>query len=294
MDIRFVDKNSGGMEEVKQLYSEAFEDTAVFTSYFFEKEVPEDATHILGGYADGRLAAMMFLRDKTLVCGDEVLDGCYIYGVATAEKYRGRGYMGSLLKYAADYCMGQGRQIIYLIPVDERIYRRHGFITVRMGGRTAVEEAADTGNNVDVGDYDIFEYRESGAAEMSGTIKEISAFARSIAMSRRVLEPYRDELYFMHRLWQAEAENAGIYVIRRRGERADTADDISAVVITGADESGDVCIAEVICGGVENELRYAAMLVRRYPHIMPYIRRYTIMMYDGWKEAGEIGINDEV
>lgn len=77
-----------------------------------------------------RLAAMAFALPYAVAADGALLDGRYLYGVATAEAYRGQGIATELLRYAEEELEKQGADGLLLVPADEalrRFYEGRGF-----------------------------------------------------------------------------------------------------------------------------------------------------------------------
>lgn len=303
MDLRAVDKKSDDMEKVKKLYKDVFQDGDKFTDYFFTKEAVLETTVILGGFIDGNIVSVMFLREKKLMCGRRKMKGMYIYGVATSPEYRGRGCMGKLMEYAIDYCSKHKCDVVYLIPVNEKIYEKFGFVTVKKGGRIKI----NAGNVMNDGrELMIAEAGEKILQTYNGKrfsikkiktgdreeIKEAAKFTMNIEQEKGAITIEKNEMYFTHRLLQAESENAGIYVVKER--KSSQSEVVVAVIITGSAEDGSSCVSEIICDEkAENPMFYADMMLKEYTDVKPYVRIYPVMFYKPAIQS-EVAINDEV
>ena len=75
---------------------------------------------------DGKIVSQLFLMSVT-VCG---IEGYYLYAAATDEKFRGHGIMASLLQYAKETAIKDGKEFIFLVPGTESLYtyyKKHGY-----------------------------------------------------------------------------------------------------------------------------------------------------------------------
>ena len=111
--------------KTKKLYDHIFADPKKYTHFFFDKAVKEGTALVYS--CDGQVVAEVFLFPKTLVYRDRKIKATYIYGVATLEEYRGQGLMRKLMMEAEK----MQADLLYLIPVDEKIYRGLGYRTVK-------------------------------------------------------------------------------------------------------------------------------------------------------------------
>lgn len=83
----------------RALYMEAFEgEDAAFVDALFAKGFPQ---HLIAMGDGGKLVSMLFALPYPIQTEQGVIDARYLYGVATAKAYRGRGYAKRLLAEAA-------------------------------------------------------------------------------------------------------------------------------------------------------------------------------------------------
>ena len=83
----------------RALYMEAFEDEdTAFVDALFAKGFPQ---HLIAMGDGGKLVSMLFALPYPIQTEQGVIDARYLYGVATAKEYRGRGYAKRLLTEAA-------------------------------------------------------------------------------------------------------------------------------------------------------------------------------------------------
>lgn len=273
--IEWLDK-TGGLSQARELYSLVFEDDERFTSYFFEQEAVRANTHILGGFADGRLVSMLFLREKTLSCKGKTMSGCYIYGVATAPKYRCKGYMGRLMETALEYIKSRRFELVYLVPTEENYYKKFGFVTVREKSFLPIGKPDGQARKA-----------VRLTAGEDGLIAEAAGFCMRTESLRDEVVILKDISYLRHRLLQAQAENAGIYKV------SDDSGSICSVVVTGTGEGDEVYVSQVVCREEKMRSAYAWDVINAFPQVRPFLRVYPIMLLEGGASL-KVDINDEV
>ncbi len=145
------------MAQCKALWREAFGDGDEFIDHFLVNYLSEE--RMLAHYEDGKLVSMLHLVPFESSAGRAT----YIYGVATAQEYRGRGYSTQLLQKALHIVQAQGDDFAFLIPDSESLrgyYSRFGF-----RGEYRVELSTADGFDFGTGDVErniamIYNYSE--------------------------------------------------------------------------------------------------------------------------------------
>jgi GNAT superfamily N-acetyltransferase len=118
------------VERVKELDLEIMETLALeyggdWTIKVVERHLAHPSYHLLGGFYAGELAA---LASVGIYAGySRVAD------VFTRDKFRGKGFAGSMISYLINYHRGLSANHLYLISEDPgttRIYEKGGFSRV--------------------------------------------------------------------------------------------------------------------------------------------------------------------
>ena len=118
----------GDMESLKKLWIECFADAPEYAHYIFTKLIKP--AHALVCAHGMEIPAMLFFEPFTLKAGGDFYSGAYIYGVATAVKYRGMGLSTRLLAFAHEYLSKSGYALSILVPAGEGLfefYRKRGY-----------------------------------------------------------------------------------------------------------------------------------------------------------------------
>lgn len=105
--------------QLKQLWKEAFGDPDCFIDIFFETAYSPERCHFL--MKEGQLAAALYWLDCSL--GERKL--AYLYAVATAEAFRGRGLCRALMEDTHRYLKQQGYAGAVLVPGSEGLFRMY-------------------------------------------------------------------------------------------------------------------------------------------------------------------------
>jgi GNAT superfamily N-acetyltransferase len=87
-----------------------------------ERHLLHPSYHLLGGFIDGELAT---LASVSVFAGYSRVDDVF-----TRDKFRGKGYAGSLIHYLINYHRGISQNFLYLYsdnPATTKIYEKAGF-----------------------------------------------------------------------------------------------------------------------------------------------------------------------
>lgn len=284
IEVKFIEENSIELEQAIKLYEQVFEDGPAFIEYFFKNELV--TTQILGGFLDNNLVSIMFLRKKNLLLDSVNLKGCYIYGVATDPEHRGKGYMRELMNQAIEYSRAKMYDIIYLIPVDENIYKNFGFVTARKGMKKEIPSRSELLVAEVYNDNQNFNIQKVQIDE-EAVFLEMERFILTLN-NDSMLTLKRDSEYLKRRLSVALTEECGVFVIRQSN-----ANNIVAIIITSKNSDSKICFSDIICESQKVEC-YGEIFLENYKNIEGYINVHPIMIYEWDKENILIDINDEV
>lgn len=151
MEIKYLYTEDKKM--IRPLYEECFNDSVEFVDYYFEKRIMNN--DVLVACEEGVIVSMMQLVPKKIVINDEIHQVHYIYGVATREEYRRRGYMRALMERAIQDLKGKGEPFVYLIPENEDVYREFGFTTVYNKQKYKVRKLVEENKIYEYTEFDI-------------------------------------------------------------------------------------------------------------------------------------------
>lgn len=108
-----------------ELWNEAFGDSKDYIDFFHGTHSSCFCLMLTEG---DELASALYLIDGEL-CGQQ---GYYLFAAATFKKFRGRGFMASLLKKAECFAKDNGKSFIALVPAESTLfdyYSRFGYKT---------------------------------------------------------------------------------------------------------------------------------------------------------------------
>lgn len=118
-------------QKLKNLYNSVFEGEEDFCQRFFERFY-----HPYNVYCkteEGNLCSALHVIDTLLKDKKRFYSAGYIFAAATYPEYRGKGYMGELIKEAIEGAKNKGTDILFLIVAEEGLkeyYKRFGFVSV--------------------------------------------------------------------------------------------------------------------------------------------------------------------
>lgn len=110
----------------RKLWEEVFpEDTKEFLDYYYFIKARTNEIYVIE--EDGDIRSMLQLNPYTMQVNDQKFPSNYIIAVATQKEYRGRGYMGSLLKKSMEDMYARKIPFTFLMPAAEAIYTPYDF-----------------------------------------------------------------------------------------------------------------------------------------------------------------------
>lgn len=190
---------------IKAIWQEAFDDPLNYVDFLYNEVIRTSDTLIFE--AGARAVAMTVLIPTEFVYRDKSVKAVYLYGAATLKKFRGKGIMTAMLKYAEDAARSEGYALAVLVPGEKylfRYYEKRGYhadfkanlVAVRHGMVDGTLESA-----IDV-EYDRL------------TPEQIYGLRESILAETPHIRWYPAQLRFLLR----DAENYGEHVASYNGE----------------------------------------------------------------------------
>ena len=147
----------------------------------------------------------ILLIRKKLHYKKKEIDSIYIYGVATDFNYRNKGYMTKLMKYAIKIAKKE-KKLLYLIPVDEKIYERFGFRVVKNADRP------ERFSKEELMEYDIITENSD-----ENVFSEMEKFSEQSEEKLDYVFIKKDKEYYKSRMYEAKADG-GFLCIKRNTE----------------------------------------------------------------------------
>ncbi len=132
--IRFMTPSDAA--RIVPLWQACFGDDENYIRYFLQ-HAPSTNRGLLAE-EDGRAVSMLFLLPGALELDGQRLPASYVYAVATAEDFRGRGLAAELIRHSAAITREEGQAALCLFPATERLYRYYE----KLGFRTAFARQA--------------------------------------------------------------------------------------------------------------------------------------------------------
>ncbi len=126
MELKFDTAGCKDIPELKKMWQDIFGDTEEYTELYFSYKFKEGNTFVIR--VGDEIASALYVEYTDLYIDGKIYKGAYLCGIATLEKYRGRGFAGQLINYAKESI--EKVDIIYLIPANKSLfnfYKRFGF-----------------------------------------------------------------------------------------------------------------------------------------------------------------------
>ena len=122
--IRFLEKEE--FSRTVELAKLCFGDED-FDGEYFDRDILSNRVAVKE--RDGVILSMVHLSERCLhFSGGRSTDAIYILYVATRPEERHKGYMDEVMEFVFEQMRKEKRELTFLVPVDERIYRHLGFL----------------------------------------------------------------------------------------------------------------------------------------------------------------------
>lgn len=110
----------GSRRELTELWTQCFHDPVRYPRYFLNNYfVPHDCLVYRTG---GRIGAALYMLPCRILTETGTLQAHYVFAAATLPEYRSRGYMSSLLAYAAIAGTERGDRFSVVLPSGDSLY----------------------------------------------------------------------------------------------------------------------------------------------------------------------------
>ncbi|MCR5100045.1 MAG: GNAT family N-acetyltransferase [Butyrivibrio sp.] len=114
--------------QTRKLYEECFDDPESFVDYYYDDKCSDNI--IVASREEDEVISMLHLNPYVMNVCDKVIKSYYIVAVATTGTRRHEGQMSKVFDKTFDILGKQHIPFVFLLPVDENIYRWLGFETV--------------------------------------------------------------------------------------------------------------------------------------------------------------------
>ncbi len=230
-------------KKLRPLWEEVFfEDSELFTDYYFEKKAAFNTGYVIGKYP---YDAMLFRTPYSLMIGKQQREISYLVGVATRKECRHKGYMKQLLLHSFKEMYDKKQPFTFLMPANPAIYEPFGFryiyerevwklkegkekrdlsdLKAAGSGKEisgsklkAAAMEADYKNNPKLhGIYAVSQLREK--YPKLPVMEMLAEFSNKLLQERYRIYVHRDAAYYERQLLESRAQNGDIYVQLEQG-----------------------------------------------------------------------------
>lgn len=136
--------------EAKALWKTTFKDTDEYISFFFDKVFP--LSYGYGLFYDNKLICMLFFLPIAYRYNNNNIKAGYLYGAATQENFRAKGYFSELYKFSEKEQINQGYNLFYCVPQNnkaENIYYKYGY-KQRLYRKKYTEKLSSLSKNINI------------------------------------------------------------------------------------------------------------------------------------------------
>ena len=208
MILRKLEQSEHG--STRPLWEEVFaDDTKAFLDYYYYIKTKDNEIYVLE--EDGRICSMLQLNPYVLKVEASELPSAYIIAVATKEEYRGRGYMGGLLRASLNEMYAEKIPFTFLMPAAEAIYSPYDFrfIYEQNIGKIRMESSCDETQSCP--QNCVFSDAALWDAE------EMARFFNAYFSGQWQVCAVRDAAYYQTMIMEQQSEKGGVRLIRQDG-----------------------------------------------------------------------------
>lgn len=209
MILRKLEQSEHG--STRPLWEEVFaDDTKAFLDYYYYIKTRDNEIYVVE--EDGRICSMLQLNPYVLKVEASELPSAYIIAVATIEEYRGRGYMGGLLRTSLNEMYAKKIPFTFLMPAAEAIYSPYDFrfIYEQNIGKIRMESSCDETQSCP--QNCVFSDAALWDAE------EMARFFNAYFSGQWQVCAVRDAAYYQTMIMEQQSEKGGVRLIRQDGE----------------------------------------------------------------------------
>ena len=208
MILRKLEQSEHG--NTRPLWEEVFaDDTKAFLDYYYYIKARDNEIYVVE--EDGQICSMLQLNPYMLKVEASELPSAYIIAVATKEEYRGRGYMGGLLRASLNEMYAKKIPFTFLMPAAEAIYSPYDFRfiyeqdigKIRMEDRC--EETQSCPQNCVFSDAALWD------------AEEMARFFNAYFSGQWQVCAVRDAAYYQTMVMEQQSEKGGVRLIRQDG-----------------------------------------------------------------------------
>lgn len=195
----------------RKLWEEVFsEDTREFLDYYYFVKARDNGIFVV--VEDEDIRAMLQLNPYSIAIREKTFPSCYIIAVATEKAYRGRGYMGALLRESMREMYGKKIPFTFLMPAAEAIYTPYDFrfIYDQALGEIRAE------SKVEKGEMEAAQTGETGDA-MLWDAEQMADFFHSYFEGKWQVYARRNPEYYRTMILEQQSEHGGVRLIKEAG-----------------------------------------------------------------------------
>lgn len=207
----------GDVPKLRTLWKEAFGDTDAFLDLFFKTAFkPENA---LAVFEDDVAVSMLYWFDCEY-CGEMI---AYVYAVATAEKYRGRGICSAVMESLHDKLKNRGYIGAILVPGSKSLFAFYGKIGYTNCGKVDYFECGASNEKARIRKIEKLQYAKIRRV----LLPEFSVIQENVNLD--FLETYAEFYAGEDFLLAARAENGKLLGVEYLGDKSKAADVVAAL-----------------------------------------------------------------
>lgn len=215
MIVRKLDQTEHG--KTRKLWEEVFsEDTAEFLDYYYFVKARENQIYVVE--EEEKIRSMIHLNPYGIRIGDKLFPSFYIIAVATQKEYRGRGYMGTLLRRCMQEMYSRKVPFTFLMPAAEAIYSPYDFRYIYNQSVGGMKKSGTAGSADDVMRNSMRQNSETECRDaMLWDAEQMADFFKENFEGKWQVYAERSGEYYRTVILEQQSERGGVRLLKADG-----------------------------------------------------------------------------
>lgn len=203
--------------KTRRLWEQVFsEDTPEFLDYYYFIKTRGNQIYVVE--EDGEIRSMIHLNPYEIRIEGKTFPSFYIIAVATQKEYRGRGYMGMLLRRCMQEMYRQKVPFTFLMPAAEAIYTPYDFRYIYNQTVGKMKKSKTPGSPAGAEQNSIQRQEEMGSCDaMLWDAERMADFFKENFEGKWQVYAERSSEYYRTMILEQQSERGGVRLLKTGG-----------------------------------------------------------------------------